>query len=84
MDGRFVVERVANGTSAFKLRVRGVEPGQFAERLASQQILLLHPTEAGAFRMIVNASLNRAAPDALAHAFAAAARAGNAPGTQRN
>jgi threonine aldolase len=73
-DDRFVVERVPNGTSAFRLRVRGVEPGKLAERLASQQIVLPHPTETGAFRMIVNTSLNRADPDALAHAFAVAAR----------
>ncbi len=73
-DERFVVERVPNGTSAFRLRVRGVEPGKLAERLASQQIVLPHPTETGAFRMIVNTSLNRADPDALAHAFAVAAR----------
>jgi threonine aldolase len=73
-DERFVVERVPNGTSAFRLRVRGVEPGTLADRLASRQIVVPHPAENGTFRMIVNTSLNRADPDALARAFAVAAR----------
>jgi hypothetical protein len=73
-DDRFAVESVQNGTSAFRLHVRGVEPGRFGHRLASRQIVVPHPTENGAFRLIVNTSLNRADPDALARAFAVAAR----------
>jgi threonine aldolase len=74
-DGRFTVERVVNGTSAFKLRVRGINPNTLAQRLRSQDIVLPHPDDAtGVLRMIVNTSLNRANPEALARAFAVAAR----------
>ena len=74
-DDRFSVERVVNGTSAFKMRVRGISPDALAERLKSKNIVLPHADSAtGVFRMIVNTSLNRADPDALARAFAASAR----------
>ena len=74
-DDRFTTERVVNGTSAFKCVSTGFALSTLAERLRARNVILPHPDLAtGAFRMIVNTSLNRADPETLARAFAASAR----------
>jgi threonine aldolase len=69
-DKRFAVEKIANGTSAFKLSVQGGDPGSFAERLLARNIVLPRPqTDGGIFWMVVNTTLNSAKPEELAKSF---------------
>jgi len=73
--GRFGVEKVPNGTSAFRLRVRGVNPETFAQRLREQGVMLPHADKiTGTFRMIVNTSLNGTTAERLMQAFSIAVR----------
>jgi threonine aldolase len=71
---RFAVEKIASGTSVFKLRVRGTAPETFAGRLKEKGVIL-SPTHGpdGVFNLIVNTSLNSADPRALIDAFVGAA-----------
>jgi len=72
----FAVERVPNGTSAFKLILKRGEAPAFAARLKASGVIL--PRQEGDppafFRMIVNPSLNRVDPEELARDFVQAIR----------
>jgi threonine aldolase len=74
-DARFSIERIPNGTSAFKLRLNGADAVGFAARLEARGVVLPHlDGDPPTFRMIVNTSLNRAEPETLAGLFADCAR----------
>ncbi|MCK7514710.1 MAG: hypothetical protein MZV70_69065 [Desulfobacterales bacterium] len=69
------IERVPNGTSAFKLILKRGEAQSFAARLKACGVILPHPEgDPPVFRMIVNTSLNRVDPEELAHDFIQAVR----------
>jgi threonine aldolase len=69
-EARFAVERVPNGTSAFKLILRQGDASAFVVRLQARGVILPHPEgDPPVFRMIVNPSLNRVDPAELAHDF---------------
>lgn len=69
-ESAFAVERVPNGTSMFRLRLRRGGAEAFAARLKARGIVLPQPAgNPPFFRMIVNSSLNRADPDELAREF---------------
>lgn len=72
---RFAVEKIAGGTSIFKLRVQGLPPETFAGRLKEKGVILspAHGPD-GVFNLVVNTSLNGVDPGALTNAFIEAAR----------
>ncbi len=74
-DSRFGIEKVANGTSAFSMSVKGVTAVTFAERLLAQGIVLPQPQHnAQSFWMTVNTTLNRIGAGELAERFLKASR----------
>lgn len=72
----FVIERVPNGTSAFKLILKRGEAQAFAARLKARGVILPRPEgdPPTYFRLIVNPSLNRIEPEELAQDFVQAIR----------
>jgi threonine aldolase len=70
-DGRFGVERVANGTSLFRLTPRVADAAAFRQRLAARGITI-PPPDAGAFWLKVNETLKGASAAALSEAFRSA------------
>jgi len=70
-DQRFVLERVANGTSLFHLTPRGVDPASFRERLGMMGITV-PPPDGGGFWLRVNETLRSASATSLAAAFRSA------------
>ncbi len=71
----FAVERIPNGTSAFKLILKRGDASAFIARLKARGVILPHPEgDPPVFRMIVNTSLNRFDPEELAHDFVQAVR----------
>jgi threonine aldolase len=70
-DPAFTVERVPNGTSLFRLGLRGKDPVRFRERLAPEGIALPPPDGEGYWLRVNETLLARSAPD-LARAFRAA------------
>lgn len=75
-DDRFRAEKIANGTSIFKMRIAGVDPEKFLQRLQERNIILSHPDKnAGVFWMTVNTTLNRVSPEELANSFVRSAGA---------
>jgi threonine aldolase len=71
----FAVERVPNGTSAFKLILKRSDASAFTARLKSRGVILPHPEgDPPVFRMIVNTSFNKVDPEDLAHEFVQAGR----------
>ena len=72
---RIKIQRVANGTSAFRMAVDGIAPPEFTERLLKRNIMLPEPQkDTGAFWMTVNTTLNRIDARELAEAFLEASR----------
>jgi len=70
-DPRFHVERVANGTSALRLAVAGVEPEAYQARLARLGVQL-PDAQAGVFTLHVNETAARIGAADLAKRFKAA------------
>lgn len=70
-DARFGVERVANGTSLFRLTPRVPDAAAFRERLHARGISL-PAQDAGSFWLKVNETLKGASPAMLAAAFGSA------------
>ena len=69
-SNRIKIERIPNGTSAFRMVVDGIAPQAFAERLLKSNIVLPHPEkDTGTFWMTVNTTLNRVGAGALARTF---------------
>lgn len=74
-DPRFVIEKVANGTSAVVMSVKGVTAATFAARLLEHNIMLPQPQKgASSFWMTVNTTLNRIEAGELAERFVQASR----------
>ncbi|MCP4573467.1 MAG: hypothetical protein GY838_14010 [bacterium] len=72
-DGHFAIEHVTDGTNVFRLRVSGVDPGAWRDRLAARNIHLAPASSAdGRFTLKTNPTLNRSTARELAAAFAAA------------
>lgn len=73
-SGRFAVRRMPEGTSRVFLRVDGVEPESFAERLAARGVNLPPVvSDAGEFGLQINPTLLRRPVDEIAAALVAAA-----------
>jgi threonine aldolase len=70
-DGRFVVERVANGTSVIRVRIPDRDLQQVRKRLAAAAIVVDEHVGDG-FWLRVNETANRMSADTLAGAFIAA------------
>jgi threonine aldolase len=68
-DGRFVVERVPNGTNVVGLRLRGVDPAAFEQSLRRQGIAVPPASADGAFILKVNETWARRTAAGLADAF---------------
>jgi threonine aldolase len=68
----FAVERVPNGTSLFRLLIRGLDPVRFRERLSRAGLTLATP-EGDSFWLKVNETLLARPVRELAQAFRAAA-----------
>lgn len=71
--GAFAIERVSRGTNLFRLRVRGVDPVTFRQRLAANGVLISAPQNES-FLMGVNETLNRTTSADLIGRFADASR----------
>lgn len=71
--GAFAIERVSRGTNLFRLRVRGVDPVTFRQRLAANGVLASAPQNES-FLMGVNETLNRTTSADLIGRFADASR----------
>lgn len=70
--GAFTVSPIANGTNLFGLRVAGVEPELFRQRLAASGIQAGAPAATGAFLIAVNETWARRPSADLVQAFTAA------------
>jgi threonine aldolase len=67
-DANFSVERIANGTNLFRLRVHGVNPPVYQTRLAEAGIMARTPAQEW-FTMQVNPTWNRVLPAELTARF---------------
>lgn len=67
-DSRFGTRKLANGTSKFFMKVSGVAPEAFAERVVQRGVALAY-AGTDEFPMQVNPTLLRIAPPALARVF---------------
>jgi threonine aldolase len=75
-NSRFKIEKIANGTSIFKMSVAGIDAEKFLQRLREQNIILSPPNKNdGVFWMTVNTTLNRISPQELANSFVRSAGA---------
>jgi len=74
-DPRCKIEKIPNGTSAFRMAVEGVQAGTFAERLLRQNMVLPPPQkDANSFWLTVNTTLTRIRAEELAEKFLQALR----------
>ena len=71
-DKRFIVERIANGTSLLRLRVPGRDPAHFRRRLAAASVMV-NPPDGDVFWLRVNETATRMGATAMFEAFSAAA-----------
>jgi threonine aldolase len=74
--GAFTVSPIANGTNLFGLRVAGIEPAEFRQRLAASGVQAGAPGATGAFLVAVNESWGRRSAAELLQAFTAAVEKG--------
>ena len=75
-DDRFKVEKIPNGTSAFKMSVTGIDAAKFSQKLQAENIILPPAAKNAAhYWMAVNTTLNRISPEALTDRFMRAAGA---------
>ena len=70
-DSRFTVERVADGTSALHLTVKGIAPDEYQARLARRGVQLPDAHE-GVFALLVNETVARSTAVRLENDFKAA------------
>jgi threonine aldolase len=74
-DSRFDVEKLANGTSLFFVRIRGAVPESLTQRLATRGIVFPHARPGTqTFALQVNATILRSTPAALFREISEAAR----------
>jgi hypothetical protein len=69
-EPRLGVERVANGSNLFYLRVAGVEAGAYARKVSAAGLTLGAPV-GGRFTVAVNETWNRATSEEIAGRFRA-------------
>ena len=75
-DDRFKVEKIPNGTSAFKMSVTEIDAAKFSQKLQAENIILPPAAKNAAhYWMAVNTTLNRISPEALTDCFMRAAGA---------